>query len=69
MVKLAAGIREDVERKRFDVKVDGLVVNEQLAKQRQILCIELARKMSGETWARLQSNTYAPFPSTHRPAR
>ena len=49
MVKLAASIREDVERKRFNVKVDGLVVNEQLAKQRQILCVELARKMSGKT--------------------
>jgi len=47
MIKVRARIREHVEQKRLDVKVDGFVVNEELAEEREILGVELYLDVSG----------------------
>lgn len=39
MIKLTRRIRQDIEGKGLDVKVDGLVVDKQLAKEGEILCV------------------------------
>jgi hypothetical protein len=41
VVKVRTRIREHVEEKRLDVKVDGLVVDEELAEEREVLGVEL----------------------------
>jgi hypothetical protein len=44
MIKLTRCIGQDVKGERLDIKVDGLVVDEQLAKEREILCVKLRKR-------------------------
>jgi hypothetical protein len=48
MVKLAACVSEDVECERLHIEIDGLVVNEELAKQGEVLGVELRSSMRSQ---------------------
>lgn len=49
VVKVRARIREHVEEERLDVKVDGLVVDEEFAEKRQILRVQLSPNVSADS--------------------